>query len=93
MDEFTLQHLADALGEHRGRLTALIAKRMNPILLKRLSHEDVLSETFAAAAKRLGYFAAHDDVPVYYKLRTILMQTLTDIERRNLGAAGRDAYK
>ena len=31
--------------------------------------------------------------PIYYKLRTILLQTLADIERRNLKAQGRDAYR
>ena len=91
--EFTSQDLADAFAEHRARLTSLVAKRLNPILLKRLSHEDVLHETYLAAAKRLEYFAQNGDVPVYFKLRTILLQTLTDIERRNLQAAGRDAYK
>ena len=55
--------------------------------------EDVLSEAYENAAKRLAYFAAHDDVPIYYKLRTILIQTLVDIERRNLKAQGRDAYR
>lgn len=44
--------------------------RLNPILLKRMGEEDVLSETYVNAAKRLDYFAAHDEVPIYYKLRT-----------------------
>ena len=58
-----------------------------------MDHEDVLSETYVNAAKRLEYFAARDDVPVYYKLRTVLLQTLADIERRHLMAQGRDAYR
>ena len=93
MDDFTLDDLATAYTEHRPRLLALAERRLNPILLKRMSPEDVVSETYAAAAKRLAYFAAHDDVPVYYKLRTILLQTICDIERRHLQAQGRDAYK
>ena len=32
-------------------------------------------------------------MPIYFKLRTILLQTLADIERRNLQAAGRDVHK
>ena len=43
--------------------------------------------------KRLPYFAQNEDVPIYFKLRTILLQTLADIERKNLQAAGRDAYR
>ena len=92
-NEFTSQSLAEAFAEHRARLLSLVERRMNPILLKRLSHEDVMQEVYLAAAKRLAYFAQNADVPVYFKLRTILLQTLTDIERRNLQAAGRDAYK
>ena len=93
MDVSTQDRLADAFAENRQRLTSLAQKRLNPILLKRMSVEDVVSETYVNAAKRLDYFAAHDDVPVYYKLRTILLQTLTDIERRHLQAQGRDASR
>ena len=93
MEKNIQDNLAAAFAENRQRLSALAEKRLNPILLKRMSAEDVLSETYVNAAKRLDYFAAHDDVPVYYKLRTILLQTIADIERRHLMAQGRDAYK
>ena len=93
MDAFSQDNLAAAFAENRQRLSALAEKRLNPILLKRMNAEDVLSETYANAAKRLDYFAAQSDVPIYYKLRTILLQTLADIERRHLMAQGRDAYK
>ena len=76
MDGFSQDNLAAAFAENRQRLSALAEKRLNPILLKRLSVEDVLSEAYENAAKRLTYFAAHDDVPIYYKLRTMLLQTL-----------------
>lgn len=91
--EVTSQSLANAFAEHRARLMSLVGKRLNPILLKRLSCEDVLHEAYLAAAKRLEFFAQNEDVPIYFKLRTILFQTLADIERRHLQAAGRDAYK
>ena len=93
MDDFTQDNLAAAFAEHRKRLKALAEMRLNPVLLKRMSAEDVLSEAYVNAAKRLDYFAARDDVPLYYKLRTILVQTLADVERRHLQAQGRDAYK
>ena len=91
--EFTSQNLAEAFAEHRSRLLSLVERRLNPILLKRLSHEDVLQEVYLAAAKRLEYFAQNPDVPIYFKPRTILLQTLANIGRRNLQAAGRDAYR
>ena len=93
MEDFTQDDLAAAFAEHRQRLRAIAEKRLNPILLKRMDYEDVLSETYVNAAKRLEYFAARDDVPVYYKLRTVLLQTLADVERRHLMAQGRDAYR
>lgn len=93
MEDFTQNDLAAAFANNRQRLLALAERRLNPILLKRMSPEDVVSETYAAAAKRLAYFAAHDDVPIYYKLRTILLQTIADIVRRNLQAEARDAYR
>ena len=92
-NEFTSQSLAEAFAEHRARLLSLVGKRLNPILLKRLSHEDVMQEVYLSAAKRIAYFEQERDVPIYFKLRTILLQTLADIERKNLQAAGRDAYK
>lgn len=85
--------VAEAFAANRERLLALVQKHLNPILLKRYSHEDVLSMAYEAAAKRGGYFAAHPEVPVYFKLRTILFQTLTDLARQNLQTAGRDAYR
>ena len=92
-NDFTSQGLAEAFAEHRGRLLSLVERRLNPILLRRLSHEDVMQEVYLAAAKRLPYFAQNEDVPIYFKLRTILLQTLADIERRNLQAVGRDVHK
>lgn len=85
--------LAQAFTEHRERLLALVKKNLNPILLKRMSYEDVLQSAYEASAKRLPYFAANDEVPVYFKLRTVVLQTLTDIMRRHLQSAGRDAYR
>ncbi|MBQ6137404.1 MAG: sigma-70 family RNA polymerase sigma factor [Kiritimatiellae bacterium] len=92
-NEFTPQRLAEAFAEHRARLLSLVEKRLNPAMLKRMSHEDVLQEAYLAAAKRLGYFTGNPDVPVYFKLRTVLLQTMTDLERRNLQAARRDARR
>lgn len=93
METFTQENLAAAFADNRQRLSALAGKRLNPVLFKRMGVEDVLSEAYVNAAKRLDYFAARDDVPLYYKLRTILLQTIADIERRHLKAQGRDAYR
>lgn len=93
MDGFSQNELAAAFAENRQRLLSLAKKRLNRALTKRIDVEDILSETYINAARRLDYFAAHDDVPVYYKFRTILLQTIADIDRRNLKAQARDAYR
>ena len=77
----------------RPKLTALAAKHLNPVLTRRLSPEDVVQEAFAAALMREDFFANEPEVPVYFKLRTILFQTMVDLERRHLAARKRDAYK
>ena len=43
MDVSTQDRLADAFAEHRQRLIALAKKKLNPILLKMMGEEDVLS--------------------------------------------------
>ena len=92
-ETFSADDLSKAFSENRERLLALVRKRLNPILLRRLSHEDALAEAYAACARRLAYFAANADVPVYFKFRTILLQTLADLERKHLKAESRDIHK
>ena len=74
-------------------LVAFAGRALPPALAARLDAADVVQETFAAAAKRRDYLAAHPEVPVYFKLRTILFQTIADLERRHLGSAKRDAFR
>lgn len=78
---------------HRERLLALIKRQLHPVLLKRLSYEDVLQSVFEEALKRLSYFEMSAEVPVYFKLRTVAMQVLADLERKHLQAASRDAFR
>lgn len=93
MEDWTQERLAAAFAANRQKLLALAERRLDAVLGKRLSPEDVVSEAYARAATRLDYFAAHDEIPVFYKLRTVLLQTIGDIERRNFKAQGRDAYR
>jgi len=88
-----IEAIAAAFAEHRGRLLKLAARNLNPVLSRRVSPEDVVGTAFENAVRRLDYFADHPEVPVYFKLRTILLQTVTDCERRNLQSQKRDAYK
>ena len=85
--------LAEIWMEHRTRLLNLLAMKMPPALSRRLSPEDMLQETYLACGKRVGFLRAQPEVPMFVKLRMIALQTLTDLERRHLGAAKRDAMK
>lgn len=84
---------AGAFEEHRPRLLALAAKHLNPVLARRLTPEDAVQEAFAAALAREAFFTREPDVPLYFKLRMILFQTLAGLERRHLGADKRDAHR
>ena len=85
--------VSGAFESFRTRLESLAAKHLNPVLSRRLSPEDVVQETFAAALVREDFFKQEPEVPLYFKLRTILFQTMVDLERRHLAAQKRDAYK
>ena len=84
---------AESFESFRPKLTALAAKHLNPVLSRRLSPEDVVQETFASALMREDFFTNEPEVPLYFKLRTVLFQTMVDLERRHLAAQKRDAYK
>ena len=82
-----------ALTEHRARLLSLARLNLNPMLARRISPEDLVQETLAAACRKTDFMRNRPDVPVYCKLRTILLQTITDLERKHLRSTKRDAYR
>lgn len=78
---------------HRAQLLVLAQRHLNPVLARRVTAEDVVQETFLAACKRPQYFLTHTDVPEFFKLRTVLFQTLAGLQRKHLESQKRDAYK
>jgi len=84
---------APALTEHQGRLLALARRNLNPVLARRISPEDVVQETLAAACRKEDFMRNCPEVPVYCKLRKLLFQTITDLERKHLQSRKRDAYR
>ena len=46
-----------------------------------------------AVSRDQSPFMSNPDLPLYFKLRTALLQTIAQIERRNLAAGKRDAYR
>ena len=88
MDDWAEQFL-----EYRERLLALARRNLDPVLARRVTPEDVVQDTLSSACAKIDFFENRPDVPVYCKLRTILFQTITALERKHLQAAKRDAYK
>ncbi len=88
-----INDLAQQLLEFRGQLLSLAKRNLNPILLNRVSPEDVVQDTIADACRKNAYFEANPEIPTYFKLRTLLFQTITALERKHLQCQKRDAYK
>ena len=87
------QKWGEIFEEFRPQLLRLAKRNLSSALSQRVSEEDVVQTAFAAAWQRLDYFENNPDVPVYYKLRTVLLQTLTDLERMHLRSQKRDVFK
>lgn len=85
--------LAEQLVRYRPQLTALAARHFNPLLQRVADPEDMVAETLSAACQRPDFFTEHPEVPVYCKLRTLLLHVLADWERRYLRAQKRDICK
>ena len=79
--------------EYRSQLLALAVRNLHPVLARRVTPEDVVQDTLSAACSKIDFFENRPDVPVYFKLRTILFQTVTALERKHLQSQKRDAYK
>ena len=88
-----MQELAEGFQTHRERLLRLAERNLNPILRRRLSPEDVVQETMAAICRWGGDFVHNTDLPVYFRLRSVLLQVITRLERQHLMADKRDAFK
>ena len=84
---------AERFLEYRGQLLALARRNLNPVLSRRVTPEDVVQDTLSSACSKIDFFENRPDVPVYFKLRTILFQTVTALERKHLQSQKRDAYK
>ncbi|MDD3155113.1 MAG: sigma-70 family RNA polymerase sigma factor [Victivallaceae bacterium] len=85
-----MELLAAAFEEHRVRLCAVARARMPSILAGKCSPEDLIQETFVRAARQPAYFHNAPGVPMFLKLRRLLMETIIDWERRYLAAGKRN---
>ncbi len=92
-DTVQLNSIAASLMEYQPQLLNLAKRNLNPVLLRRVTPEDVVQDTLSAACRKIDFLENHPEVPVYFKLRTILFQTISALERKHLQSQKRDAYK
>ena len=92
-DNIQLDILGKQLMEFYPQLLSLARRNLNPVLAKRITAEDIVQDTLAAACQKTDFLNNHPEVPLYFKLRTIFFQTITALERKHLQSGKRDAYK
>lgn len=83
--------LANAFDRHRARLRRTIEFRLPDKLRGRVDPDDVLQDAYLAATKRHAHVRGDDETSLFVWLRLVVLQTLTDTRRQNLGAQKRDA--
>lgn len=85
-----VETLGELFAKYHDRFRRIVHFRMDDRLQGRVDPDDVLQESYLAAAKRLEHFAQREISPFVW-LRLIVGQTLIDIHRRHIGAQARDA--
>lgn len=87
------QALATLFTMHRQRLWDLVHFRLDGRLGGRVDADDVLQEAYLDAAERIQHFEDEHSGSIFVWLRLIVIQTLTNVHRRHLGAKMRDANR
>ena len=72
------------LVQHRERLKQMICFRLDPRLAARIDSSDVVQETLASAAQRLGQYLQSRPLPFYPWLRQIAWDKLVELHRFHL---------
>jgi RNA polymerase sigma-70 factor, ECF subfamily len=81
------------MAPYQERLSQIVHLRLDTRLAGRVDVADVLQEAFLEARQRLARYLDEPRVPVFVWLRGVVLDTLTDLHRRHLGAKMRDAGK
>lgn len=81
------------MDRHRQRLRKMVAVRMDERLATRVDPSDVVQETLAEAARKLGDYARHRPLPFYPWLRQLAWNRLVDLHRRHVQARRRSVTR
>jgi RNA polymerase sigma-70 factor, ECF subfamily len=79
------------LERHRPRLRRMIAMRLDERLSARVDPSDLVQETLADAARKLGDYLRDRPLPFYPWLHRLASERLTQAHRHHLGALKREA--
>ena len=85
--------LADFFSVVRERLKRIVSFRLDYRLGGRVSHSDVLQDTYVRAAQRIDSFLAKPDMPFFVWLRLEVNQRLQELHRHHFGAEKRDVRR
>ena len=77
-----MAELGRLLEEYRPKLLAVVQRRMDPALARRISPEDILSEAFLQARRRWPTFKEQDGTTPYAWLYRIVLDTMIEAWRR-----------
>lgn len=85
--------LEKAFVEYREPLLKLAARTLDPVLAGRVSPEDLVQETMLALRQDDNAFLRDEELPLFIRLRTALLQRAADVHRRHLAAQKRDVFR
>ena len=91
--ELSLDSLAACFAERHAQILGWIRYRIDQRLAGRLDLDDVVQESYVAAASRWRHFPRDGSVDLVVWVRSIVLQTLIDLHRVHLGAQRRDARR
>ena len=93
MNEDSRERLARSLLEYRGQLLRLARMHLSRALGARVTVEEIVQDTLAEACQKQDFLEQRPDVPLYGKLRFLLLQHISALERFHLQSQCRDAFK
>ena len=86
-----VQALAALFDQHRARLKRMVKLQLDRRLQGRVDASDVLQEAYLDLAQRLPEFRREAKYPLFLWMRLVTGQRLSQVHRRHLGAAMRNA--
>ena len=93
MPTHTPDEWAELFLAHQPRLLNVARRHLPPVLAARLTPEDIVQDTLSSACQKLDFFEQRPEVPLYCKLRLLVLQQITAMARHHLQSQKRDAYK